>query len=225
MARPQAYKKKSGARVPSVTQIIKNANLSGEALKVWAFEQGKSGLYDNLFQAMEKAMGVGTIVHAMIEADIHGTEVSLLDLPADMVEQARRAFQTFLEWKEMVGFRPLVTEVSMVSEEHGFGGTLDAIVEIRHPTRKLVVADWKTGKLYPDHLIQVSAYRTLANEVGVLREDWPGYCEGALLLRVGKEDGQFDMHYRPETALELPLRCFLKLLDLHGDLAALKKVA
>lgn len=61
------------------------------------------------------------------------------------------------------GLRPLEVEAYLISETHGYGGTLDLIAEIDGET---YLIDWKSGKsvawpsgeVYEDHRLQLAAY-------------------------------------------------------------------
>src|SRR5258706_13815770 len=94
--------------------------------------------------------------------------------------KAEAAFQAYLSWERQSRLRILETEVSLVSEKHCFGGTLDAIGEIDGAACLL---DFKTGgATYPDHLIQIAAYGLLCEE-----NSKPERVGDFHLLRCGKE--------------------------------------
>jgi len=78
------------------------------------------------------------------------------------------AFSAFLEW---VGNITVVeTEMPLVSDFYNFGGCPDALVLRNTPSMLTGIThydlyDWKTsGRIYPDYLIQLSAYILLIEE-------------------------------------------------------------
>lgn len=151
-----------GERVPGTTTIISRFKDSG-ALMHWAFQQGKSGA-ERLYDAAEKAADIGTLAHAMVEASIKGEPPESIfngEAPEDQAK-ARNAFNEYLEWAAQTDVKIVAQEMHLVSEEYRFGGTPDAIGLIGN---SLCLLDWKTSNaVYPDHAIQLAAYRQLWNE-------------------------------------------------------------
>jgi len=71
--------------------------------------------------------------------------------PVDVLENAIKAFGSAERWKSQSRMEVIESELPLVSERYKFGGTLDAAMV--HD--RLSLGDWKTGKLYDSHLIQV----------------------------------------------------------------------
>jgi len=198
------YKNKAGERVPGVTTVIGgNLGWNKQALMYWANQVGLDG--KNHRDVSEKAANIGTLAHAMIEADLKGQEFDISKYDRDMVDKAETAYLAWLEWKGLVKFSLLESEKPLVSERYQFGGTLD-IAAIKMVT---AIVDLKTSNaVYPDHQIQVAAYGQLWNE------NYPDNPIGAYyILQLGKEDGSFHYHYWP--SLEKPWEAFKALLILH----------
>ena len=232
------YKTADGVRVPSVTTILGNLN-KGDGLLVWANRLGLEG--KTLEDGRRTAMDAGSLAHALIEADSTGELVATQDIQAEILTPALRALQTFREWKEMVGYRVLASEVALVSEKHRYGGMLDAIAFVERPKPAFLISDWKTGAIYLEHYAQVAAYGALVREAwdsnreafgptvlaSLQAAGFAGVLDGALLLRLGKEDGSFDHHYRPADSQTLvqAWKLFLLLRQVHDTNQALKKVA
>ena len=63
---------------------------------------------------------------------------------------------------EDYGLKALATEVVVVSHAHGYAGTCDLVAE---STDGLVVVDWKTGGLWPEHALQLGAYAIAIEEM------------------------------------------------------------
>ena len=182
------YKNKEGVRIPSVTTVISQWGIKTQALLHWAWNQGEQGI--PLYE--KKEAEVGTIAHAMIEADIKGKDVDLSDYPVEMLEQANICYENFKTWKDKHNFNPIETEIRLISEEYQYGGTIDCIARV---DGKLAIIDWKTGKeVYEDHIIQIVSYEKLWNE------NFPEYLidGGYHILRTGKEIASFSYNWYGE---------------------------
>jgi hypothetical protein len=185
MATPKQGYWLDGERLPSVTTVLSRFKESG-ALMHWAWEQGKAG--KDYREERDKAAGIGTIAHEMVEAHIRGHEFDASQYAAELVEKAKKPFAAFLEWAGSTQLKPLETEVALISNEYRFGGTLDAML-IRD---NLALGDWKTSNgVYGDYLMQLAAYAQLWKEN---RPDRP-ITGGFHLLRFDKEYGDFHHHW------------------------------
>lgn len=195
------YHLADGTEVPGVTTINGRFGDKG-ALLFWAFKRGKDGarqLYDDT-----SAMDIGTFVHSMVEADLHGKACPALpsDFTAEMTKASTNAFENYQREikRSKAFFMPL--EVQLVSEKYRYGGTPDAIVEFEGVAD---LADWKSSNaVYLDHVIQLSAYRNLWNET---HPNSP--CIGARLYRFAKESGAFSEHYYGPETLDLAFKQFV----------------
>ena len=198
------YKNKNGKRLSGVTTVIGgNLGWNKEALLWWANQMGLDG--KNHRDVAEKEADIGTIAHAMIEADLKGKEFDTSKYDKDMIDKAETSYLAWLEWKELVSFKVLESEKSLISEKYQFGGTID-IAAIKKIT---AIVDLKTSKaVYADHKIQVAAYGRLWNE------NYPDNpIQAYYILQLGKEDGSFHYHYWPN--LEKAWEAFEALLILH----------
>lgn len=102
------------------------------------------------FRSNEAKSGLGTRVHAAVEAWTLGKPAPTLD--ADVVPYMLQ-FQRFVQ-----EHRPKfdAAEVTVYSRVHGYAGTLDMLVWIGN---ELYLVDVKTGKwAYPEAALQLSAY-------------------------------------------------------------------
>jgi hypothetical protein len=202
----QPYKNAAGKRLPSVTTVLNNLGWNKDALTAWAYQKGLNG--EDRFKTTQDACDVGTMAHAMAEADIKGEPMP--DYPEASLEnreKAAAAFNAYLSWKRMTRVELVMSEIPLISERHQFGGCIDAIGVIDGET---CLIDFKTSNgTYPDHLIQIAAYRELWNEN---HPDTPvQHCH---LLRFGKEEGDFHHGYYPN--LDKQWRAFQLLLELHN---------
>lgn len=215
--RPNRYKLASGKVVPSVTTITKRFQDSAGLIR-WAWNEGREGR--SLEEKRDHAAEVGAWVHDMIEAGICGEGWAP---PGWSTEADRRAAETaytgFVRWFAASGIDVTHTEMPLVSEAHAFGGTLDAI---GRGEDGLVLLDWKSGAgVYVEHLIQVSAYVMLWEELHPADR-----FETIHLLRVGKEYGDFHHHSWPRRVVAEGWDSFLmmrRLYALDGKLRALVK--
>ena len=204
----QPYKNSEGERVPGVTTVIGgNLGWNKSPLMYWAWNEGINGR--NFRDTSQKAADTGTIAHAMVEGELKGKDwrdlVNLKGITDDMVGRAENAYLAWLEWARTVNFTLLRSELSLVHDKLGYGGTID-IAAIKNET---CIIDLKTsGDVYPDHKIQLAAYGDLYNY------NFPhDPIRAYYLLRLGKEDGSFAYHYWPE--LSNAFRVFRNLLEIH----------
>ena len=199
------YKNKEGKRLSGVTTIIgSNLGWNTQPLMYWAWQEGIEGR--NFRDTSQKAADIGTIAHAMIEANLKGKDFDTIQYEKEMIDKAETAYQAWLEWKNLVDFQLLDSEKSLVSEKYQFGGTIDVAV-IKKVT---AIVDLKTSKaVYSDHKIQVAAYGRLWNE------NYPDNpIQAYYILQLGKEDGSFHYHYWPN--LDKAWDVFSALLKIHN---------
>lgn len=194
MARPKSgYTLADGTKVPGTTTVIGRFKDSG-GLLFWAFAQGKlaeQGVISRLYDKADEAAEQGTLAHEYIDAHIHGQEPALDEQNA---AQAATAYRAYLGWEQNYQIEFVATEITLVSEEYAFGGTIDAVALIGN---SLCLVDWKTSNaVYPDHLIQLAAYGQLWNENNPDRPITGGYH----LCRFAKENGDFSHHYWPDLS-------------------------
>jgi len=193
MARPASgYRLKDGTRVPGVTTIIGRFKDSG-GLLYWAFEQGQAyerGEISTLYDVRDKAAEAGTLAHNMVEAHLRGKKP--IELVSDEIyQQAWQGYQNYLAWEKTTNMKIVSLETPMVSEKYRFGGTPDAMMV----GGKLAMGDWKTSNaIYPDHIIQLAAYKVLWEEN---HPDQP-INGGFHLCRFSKEHGDFAHHFWSE---------------------------
>ncbi|MHC4507262.1 MAG: hypothetical protein ACYTFI_28670 [Planctomycetota bacterium] len=218
MARPKGgYRLADGTRVPSGTTISGRFKESGGLIH-WAWDLGMQGI--NYREVRDKAADAGTLGHDMIEAHILGGDPAAVEGPEDLLAKAAQGYQAFKLWLEATEITILKTEIVLVSEEHRFGGTPDALGELAHGGYALL--DWKTSnRIYADYLIQLACYARLLEENKVV----PRPVERFHLLRVGKEYGDFHHHSWPREAMEPAWRAFVLMRELYDLDKRLKGIA
>jgi hypothetical protein len=182
------------------------------ALMYWAWQQGRDGL--DFRDTAEKAASIGTITHEMIECNLKGVEFNKSKYNAELVDKAENGYLAYLEWRDFVSLSDVKSELSLVSELYGYGGTIDiaAVKKVKS------IIDLKTsGGTYEDHLMQIAAYGQLYTE------NYPDDpIKAYYLLRLGKEDGSFHYHYYPD--LSVAWDSFLHLLGVYRNQKILKKM-
>lgn len=186
-----------------VTTIL--ATLNKEALIPWAINQaidacrerikpGRAYSEGELEEILEWAKGAsdrikteaathGTRAHQIIEAFLHSAgEWPDLEQEALPVQNSIALFQ---EWWEAQKFQVVDLEAYVADLEMGYGGTVDCLA--RDAEGRLVLLDWKTSKaIYPEMELQVVGYGGALARMGL------GMPDRALILRIGKEDAEFE---------------------------------
>jgi len=180
------YKNAAGQSLRGVTTILNVLNKP--ALVGWAYKQGKAGV--PLYESRDKAADAGTLAHLYVENHIKGlAEPSRDGLPRDVIDKAESCYLAFLEWEKAHSFKMVESEISLISGEYQFGGTID----IGAVVNDLGIVDIKTSRdIYFAMRVQVSAYGQLWMENFPCRP-----IKGYHILRLG-DQGDFSHHYWPQ---------------------------
>src|SRR6266567_1418623 len=149
MGSPTIYRLADGTRVPSVT-TINNIGKDSGGLIHWAWQLGIDG--KDYRAERDAAAAGGTVGHALVEAAVNGSDPDLSQFSDEAQASGRRAFGAYKEWRDQTRLEIIHSEIALVSEFHRFGGQMDAVARMHNG--QLAVCDWKSGKLYPDHLCQ-----------------------------------------------------------------------
>lgn len=167
----------NGITYPSVTTIL--GVINKPFLVPWANKLGREGI--NSTEYTKRIADIGTLTHALIQGHLEGEEVSLEGYPEDYKEEAKKGYNSYLLWESQHQVKPILSEESFISEDLGFAGTIDALMEI---DGKLTLVDFKTSSaIHPEYLCQLSAYLELYKEKYKTEEKIP-----AMILKVNKED-------------------------------------
>lgn len=202
------YKNSAGKRIRGTTTIIgNNLGWGKQPLIIWANKEGLEGR--SYRESLQRAADAGTAAHSMIESDINGIPFDPSPYPPDILSKAENCFLNYLEWKDTVAFRPVHTELSLVSEEYQYGGTLDCVAEIKG---RLALFDWKSSNgVHQEYLIQLGAYGHLWKETQ--GTDLTGYY----LLRIEKEGGSWEFRYWQDVSIGFEVFKYLLALDGYKD--------
>ena len=209
-AEHQIYRKKDGTEVSGTTTYT--GMLIDEGLFNWVAYVTKSG---KEWQFERNSAGrVGTIFHHHAHRKVAGVRghESIKCLPEE-AEKVKNAVRNWDEWwsEHSKGVAPVCVEKQLVSEEHGYGGTLDLVCA--NKDGELELYDWKTSssiKKKPNYWVQLRAY------VHLFEENFPSLKIAKInLVRVGKkkEEG-VEIETRVASALTKEWDIFLTLLRL-----------
>lgn len=193
MARPAEGYRLDGKRVPGTTTIAGVVKESGGLIH-WAWKLGMDGI--DYRSVRDSAADAGTLAHAMVEASLskNDPEAALSGAEDGVADAARRAFKSYQQWARGSALEVLAQEVSLVSREYRYGGTLDAVGWVNG---ELCLLDWKSSNaLYADYLLQIAAYKHLWDENNP--KDVIG--GGFHLCRFSKEYGDFEHRFFEDLA-------------------------
>lgn len=137
----------------------------------------------------EEAANIGSQVHHLISDEIKRYIKSdkgnwKFDL-READDRVTYAIMAFLQWVAESDFIPLHSEMTVASKTLRYAGTLDCIGEVNG---NLSLIDFKTGGFYPEHKMQIAAYREAYYEMTSKR------IRSCYVLQLGKEDGSFKVH-------------------------------
>jgi hypothetical protein len=209
----QKYILKDGTQVVGASTIAKIGDDQSNLIH-WAWNLGNKN--EDYRKVRDRAADIGTITHFAIECFFHGWEPDLSEFaPAD-IEKAAIAFENFLSFWEEQGLTVLEPEVQLVSEQHLFGGTIDAPSIDKEG--RIVLLDWKTSSgIYLSQKLQLAAYERLWNEN---RPDQK--VQRRAVVRIGKEksnDHSIEWMFSSDNEWEL----FEARLNLHYKTLRYKK--
>lgn len=202
------YRNSKGKRLPSVTTILKNLGWNRDALMYWSWNEGMEGR--DYKESAKLAADVGTVSHGWIEADIKREKFDISEfeeLNADQQIQVQNCHKAFEDWKGYTQLELIEAEISLISEDQQFAGTIDSVGTIRNQT---CIVDLKTGtNIYEDHILQLAGYAIL------WRENRKEKIDSIHILRVGKNDGSFTHRMIPIQSMQPAFEVFSELLKIH----------
>lgn len=198
--------------VPSVTTILSRYKNS-IGLIIWS---NKLGLEGKSYHAeLNKAADIGTNVHELAQSFIEGKEY---EIPKDN-DVVQKCFSKFLLWWE--SFQPIDLDVifceqSFTSKLYEYGGTADLLVK---KDDEYILVDFKTSKsIYPDYLIQGSAYRQM------IEEKYDYKISKFIVARFGKDSDEFEAKEFNTDQLDLAFEYFKTLRTAFDQDKALNKI-
>ena len=150
-----------GIEYPSVTTIL---NVVAKPFLIkWANGLGKQGIDSEEY--VKNSANIGTLTHLLIENYINNNDTDANTLNTynkKQVDLAKKLFENFRGWYSKQERKPIFTELSMVSERLGFGGTCDFVFE---DNGNFCLVDFKTTThIQREYFIQLLAYSLLLKE-------------------------------------------------------------
>ncbi|MCW6168884.1 MAG: hypothetical protein LVQ96_04895 [Thermoplasmatales archaeon] len=153
-----SYFSADGTKLPSVTTVLSIINKP--YLVKWANKMGLQGI--NVEEYNRGITGIGTLTHARIQAFLEGVPIDDSGYTEREISISLSCFNGFMKWYNGHSIKRILTEKSLISEEHKFGGTIDAFLLVDDiPT----IIDFKTSnQISNEYYSQLSAYDILLRE-------------------------------------------------------------
>ena len=195
------YKTSEGQIVPGATTIT--GLLNKPFLVTWANRLGLEGIDSSKYT--DEAAAVGTLAHALIQADLQGDPVDHDLYSKQQLDLAENALLSYYEWKSRHKIEPIFCEKQMVSDTMRYGGTIDCYCML---DGKPTLLDFKTGKaIYDEYFVQLAAYAELLRENG-------HEVDQVRILRVGRDETEgFEERSVPDTRKYFEI--FKNLLNIY----------
>ena len=195
------YKTSEGKIVPGATTIT--GLLNKPYLIKWANDLGLEGIDSSTYT--DEAAKVGTLAHALIQADLQGEELDMKQYSPIQIDLAENAVLSWFEWKKHHDIKPIHCEVPFISDQMLYGGTVDCYCIL---DGKPTLLDFKTGKaIYEEYFVQLSAYAELLRENGFQVDE----CR---ILRIGRDETE-GFEERSVTDTRKWFEIFRRLLDVY----------
>jgi hypothetical protein len=218
-----------------LTLVPKTITKSGKEAVIMEYSDFEKAVHDAKTahkDRLEDAGNVGNDVHNWIERYIklrlggNSTEEILSQFPFD--PRAENGCTAALGWMSAHNVRWVDTEKKIYSREFKIPGTMDGIAWTDSCTNPsccpvffkdhLSVVDWKTSnQLYVEFIMQVATY-----EVAEREENGTQY-DDAWIIRLGKEDGEFNLWHIDKEGLQLGWNAFRSALNLTRDIRVLEE--
>lgn len=203
----QPYKNSQGKRLPGVTTILgSNLGWDTQMLVAWARKIAMAGGDPNVIR--DEAADTGTLAHYIIECFVNKlTPDYEKQYTPEQKTKAVNCVQGFKLWKDRYAPEFITSELSLVNDQYGFGGTIDIISKI---DGSLVINDIKTNNhVSPKMVIQVSAYKKLYEMHTNEHIKW---CE---IIQLNKDKPEYKLYRFNTELLDQGWKAFEMLLQLH----------
>jgi genome maintenance exonuclease 1 len=186
-----------GERLPSVTTII-SQTLPNPGIALWKARVGE----DEARRVSKEATDWGTGIHALVEAVNRGNRQNLTGDEMLLV-------YPYTTWFDANVDLVIGAEKLLVSRQHGYAGTTDAIA-VMQGDRYPAILDFKTSKTAlgaEEWRLQLAAYVIAAEEhLGLV-------CRRRIIVRLSRtEPDTLHVHELPEDELDDDKQVFLSLL-------------
>lgn len=192
--------------------------------------QAKSAHRDHL----DDAGKVGNIAHNYVESYIKAVLTDDLILVNQLLAnppaepRAAKCVSAALEWMNRHRVEWISTEKKVYSRQYRFAGTLDGLAYVSSCddphccpvtfTDVLSIVDWKSSNsLHIEYLLQTAAYQQAE------REETGLDITDRFIIRLGKDEGEFDPWHLTWKDFEPDLRAFLRAMGLTKDVEELEE--
>jgi hypothetical protein len=201
----ERYRLEDGSVCPGVTTITGQLGWNKQMLINWANKLGLKGLDANKYR--DDKADIGTLAHSMILANLNNEKCDISEYTPKQTSLAENCLLSYNEWAKGRKIEPLVVEKMLISEELRFGGTPDFWGRV---DGLYTLVDYKTGKgIYPEYIIQVSAYNHLLKEKG-------NESHKVMILNIPRsEDESFQERIITEKQLSVGWQIFKHLLSIY----------
>jgi len=201
------YKTKEGKRVPSVTTIL--GILNKPALLHWAWQLGVDGL--DYREVRDQAADIGTLGHYLIMCHLKGQKPDTAGYSPQDLDKAETCLIKYWDWEKENPIEPILVEQILVSEQYGYGGTIDCLAKLNG---NLMLIDHKTGRaIYDEMFLQLAAYKQLLAEHGY-------FITSARILRIGRDENEgFEVREAGDLNKHFAIFCHcLEIYKLQSEL-------
>lgn len=191
--------------VPGVTTVL--GLMAKPALVPWANKLGLQGI--DVAKYVDDKADIGTLAHAFVTDKLENKETDTSDYSKKQIDLAENSALSFWSWeKEHHIEEVFFCERPMVSEIHGFGGTLDIYAKVNG---KREIIDLKTGSgIYSEHAWQVATLKKLLEENGYT-------VDGTRIINIPRVESEaFVEKVVTEKENEIGWRIFLNLLSVYN---------
>lgn len=204
------YKLKNDVEVPSVTTVIGSTlGFNKDMLMKWTKSMAFKGIDSDTIK--DDSAIIGTASHYLIESKITKQKAEkdkLSHLSKEQLEQVKNAYKSFVEWEEY--WKPdeyLYNEISLVSENYKFGGTIDIIAK---KDNKIYILDNKTSNsLHIEMIIQLAAYKIL------FEENYPDKVFQTGIIKISKNKVNYSFNLVSDEALEAGREIFINAVRIN----------
>lgn len=120
-------------------------------------------IVNKVFMKRDNAADIGRDVHSILHAFANGAQIDVASLRPEIQGhvQAGLTFFSTLNYKKI-----LFTEIMCYSKTYGYGGTADILIELADNT--IWLYDYKTGGVYREVALQLTAYKHALLEMKVI---------------------------------------------------------
>jgi hypothetical protein len=159
----------------------------------------------------EMANKIGTEFHRCVEEYLsEGCFLVDIRLSTNMRKRIERMMMSFIQWAETVNGDIHDMELKVISRQHVYSGTLDAVGTFNG---KPMLYDWKTSsRIYPDMDLQLVAYAQAYKEQTGIE------LKQGMIVHVSKDKPHFKLTTKVFKLGKRPLAKFLKLRAMFDEM-------